>query len=135
LKLAGLTRQTFFFGPRFNIAVVPYNQPAAAMDLLNRFLRNETFVDVPAPTIRFGEDGVSSAFDMANPLISTTNGPHRMSVPVIVSLAFMAGIVFTMVINKFWTTRRQINKGGYSPIPENDTVSGISHFETSSESS
>jgi hypothetical protein len=115
--------------------VVPYNQPAAAMDLLNRFLRNETFVDVPTPLIRFGEEGVSSAYEMANPVISPDNGPHRMSVPVIVSLAFLAGIVFTIVINKFLTTRQQMNKGGYSPIPESETASGASHFETSSESS
>jgi hypothetical protein len=104
------------------------------MDLLNRFLRNETFVDVPAPTIRFGKEGVGMASEVSNHLLETHGNPQRMSVPVIVSLAFMAGIVFTMVINKFLTTRRQITKSGYSPIPESDTVSGLSHFETSPDS-
>lgn len=117
--------------------VVPYNQPAAAMDLLNRFLRNETFLDVPAPTIRFGEKGVSNALDMANPLEPISKHHHRMSTPVIVSVAFLAGILFTVIISKFLTTTRQKSKEGYTRIPEANGSSNGYHFETttSSESS
>lgn len=118
--------------------VVPYNQPVAALDLLNRFLRNETFLDVPAPTIRFGERGVSSAMDMANPLEPLAqHGNHRMTTPVIASLAFLAGILFTVIINKFMESRRR-NNGGYSRIPEatKTTTNGEYLYEaTSSEAS
>lgn len=110
-------------------AVVPYNQPVAAMDLLNRFLRNETFLDVAAPTIRFGEGGVSNALDMANPKDPITKQDHRMSTPVIVSLAFIAGILLTIITNKFLATRQE-NRGGYSRIPEAKDGNNGFDFET-----
>lgn len=34
--------------------LVPYNQPAAAFDLLTRFLRNESFLDYDLPSFDFG---------------------------------------------------------------------------------
>ncbi|OEU10961.1 alpha/beta-hydrolase [Fragilariopsis cylindrus CCMP1102] len=50
--------------------MVPYNQPVAAMDLLNRFLKNETFLDLPSPTIRFGDRKIERAEVAANPTYS-----------------------------------------------------------------
>jgi hypothetical protein len=111
--------------------MVPYNQPVAAMDLLNRFLRNETFLDVPAPTIRFGPRGVSSAFAEANPLVSPGKS-YGMNTPVVVLLSFVAGIVITLLVNAFLSTRRQ--KSGYTKIPDSEYSNGNgigTHFETS----
>jgi len=51
----------FLFSLLIKNPVVPYNQPIAAMDLLNRFLRNESFVDLPSPTIRFKKPASSSS--------------------------------------------------------------------------
>mmetsp|Transcript_13826 Transcript_13826/g.22234 ORF Transcript_13826/g.22234 Transcript_13826/m.22234 type:complete len:571 (+) Transcript_13826:106-1818(+) len=113
--------------------MVPYNQPVAAMDLLNRFLRNETFLDVPSPTIRFGDTSVASAYEMANPKKAPEETPFP--IPVIVLLAFLAGVVFTILGAKLWYSRRGA-KEGYTRIPENiingNGKSGY-HFETSTE--
>jgi hypothetical protein len=124
---------SIIFDRRF--AVVPYNQPVAALDLLNRFLRNETFVDLPAPTIRFGDSRVANMYEVVNPVNNQEDKGNIM--PVVVLLAFVAGVVFTILVNRLWSTRKA-TKGGYSKIPdtiigEDAKLSGRQHFETSTD--
>ena len=107
--------------------VVPYNQPVAAMDLLNRFLKNETFLDLPSPTIRFGDRKIERAKVAANPTVSSSSSSSSTNAEIgsndsfvvgggVALLAFVGGIIFTLLFTKFQNSRR---KGGkYSRIPE-----------------
>ena len=98
------------------------------MDLLNRFLKNETFLDLPSPTIRFGDRKIERAKVAANPTVSSsrsrsssTNAEIGSTDSFVVSggvalLAFVGGIIFTLLFTKFQNSKR---KGGkYSRIPE-----------------
>jgi hypothetical protein len=67
--------------------VVPYNQPVAALDMLSRFLKNETFLDYPSPTIRFGDTSVAPAYAMANPTAASEKGTGIMKSSTVASMA------------------------------------------------
>ena len=105
--------------------MVPYNQPVAAMDLLNRFLKNETFLDLPSPTIRFGDRKIERAKVAANPTVSSSSSSTNAEIGSndsfvvgggVALLAFVGGIIFTLLFTKFQNSKR---KGGkYSRIPE-----------------
>lgn len=102
--------------------MVPYNQPVAAMDMLRRFLTNESFIDVEAPLIRYGNYSVGDQYIMANPVIQAPKGFDRHSTATLASLlAFVAGIVSTIVFLKIWNMKEQGNGGKYSRIPDADT--------------
>ena len=117
--------------------MVPYNRPDAAMDLLNRFLRNETFLDRPSPTIRFGDTRVANMYEVSNPVM-TQKDDKGTTIPVVVLMAFVAGIVFSIITNRLWKSRKATN-GGYSKIPESiigeeTTMTGRrQHFETTTD--
>jgi hypothetical protein len=105
--------------------VVPYNQPVAAMDLLNRFLKNETFLDLPSPTIRFGDRKIERAEIAANPTVSSSSSSSTNAeigsndsfvVGGVALLAFVGGIIFTLLFTKFQNSKR--GGGTYSRIPE-----------------
>ena len=98
------------------------------MDLLNRFLKNETFLDLPSPTIRFGDRKIERAEVAANPTVSSSSSSSSSTNAEIDSndsfvvgggvalLAFVGGIIFTLLFTKFQNSKR---KGGkYSRIPE-----------------
>jgi hypothetical protein len=111
--------------------VVPYNQPVAALDLLNRFLKNESFVDVPSPLVRFGDSTVAPALKMANPtnvILQEAVGGNgfaidgSMSNSAVATFSFVAGILLTLLISKMWTTKQ--GTAGYSRIPDGFTTNG-----------
>ena len=99
------------------------------MDLLNRFLKNETFLDLPSPTIRFGDRKIERAQVAANPTVSSSSSSSSSSTNAeigsndssvvgggVALLAFVGGIIFTLLFTKFQNNKR---KGGkYSRIPE-----------------
>ena len=102
--------------------MVPYNQPVAALDMLRRFLTNETFIDVEAPQIRYGDYSVGDEYIMSNPIIQAPKGFDRNSTATLASLlAFVAGIVSTIVFLKIWNRKQQGSGGKYSRIPDADT--------------
>mmetsp|Transcript_14997 Transcript_14997/g.36884 ORF Transcript_14997/g.36884 Transcript_14997/m.36884 type:complete len:583 (+) Transcript_14997:269-2017(+) len=102
--------------------MVPYNQPIAALDLLRRFLTNESFVDVKTPQIRYGDYSVGDKYIMSNPIIQPPNGFDPTSTVTLTSLmAFVAGIVCTIIFLKFWDKKQQGIGGKYSRIPDADT--------------
>ena len=134
--------------------VVPYNQPVAALDMLNRFLKNETFLDLPSPTIRFGDTSVAPADFMANPtsklltkisadpaakltakisaeptvkLISNPipTSEEGMGTHTVASLGFLGGIIVTLFVSKLWGIKR--GAGGYRRIPDATTSDGAKH--------
>jgi hypothetical protein len=107
--------------------VVPYNQPVAAMDLLNRFLKNETFLDLPSPTIRFGDRKIERAEVAANPTVSSSSSTNAeigsndsFVVGGVPLLAFIGGIIFTLLFTKFQNSKR--GGGTYSRIPETPII-------------
>ena len=96
------------------------------MDLLNRFLKNETFLDLPSPTIRFGDRKIERAKVAANPTVSSSSSSTNAEIGSnnsfvvggggVALLAFVGGIIFTLLFTKFQNSKR---KGGkYSRIPE-----------------
>jgi hypothetical protein len=98
------------------------------MDLLNRFLKNETFLDIPSPTIRFGDRKIEKAEVAANPTVSSGSSSSSSSstnteigntdsfVGGVALLAFVGGIIFTLLFTKFQNSKR--GGGKYSRIPE-----------------
>ena len=94
------------------------------MDLLNRFLKNETFLDLPSPTIRFGDRKIERAKVAANPTVSSssTNAEIGSNNSFVVGgggvalLAFVGGIIFTLLFTKIQNSKRK--GGNYSRIPE-----------------
>jgi hypothetical protein len=96
------------------------------MDLLNRFLKNETFLDIPSPTIRFGDRKIEKAEVAANPTVSSSSSSSSSTnteigntdsfVGGVALLAFVGGIIFTLLFTKFQNSKR--GGGKYSRIPE-----------------
>lgn len=83
--------------------MVPYNQPVPAYDLLERFLRHDSFVDTELPQLRVKSDK-SVVFSMADNIVplsssSSIGGMNRgtESVVVVACIAFLAGIVSTLL--------------------------------------
>jgi hypothetical protein len=98
--------------------VVPYNQPIAASDMLRRFLTNESFVDIESPLIRYGDYSVADEYTMSNPSIAMENGQPQTHITVTLAslLAFVAGIVSTIIFLKIWNKKE--GRGAYSRIPD-----------------
>jgi hypothetical protein len=95
------------------------------MDLLNRFLKNETFLDIPSPTIRFGDRKIEKAEVAANPTVSSGSSSSSTNTEIgntdsfvggVALLAFVGGIIFTLLFTKFQNSKR--GGGKYSRIPE-----------------
>jgi hypothetical protein len=97
--------------------MVPYNQPVPAFDLLERFLRHESFIDNELPQLRVKQDK-SVAFSMADAIVpvgsSSMSAVHRgtESVTVVALIAFVAGIVVTLLF-----IRGSRNARGYQRVP------------------
>jgi hypothetical protein len=85
--------------------MVPYNQPVPAFDLLERFLRHESFVDTELPRLSIKKDN-TVAFSLAGNIVPSTmtstssiSAMHRGSETVVVALmAFLAGIVVSLLM-------------------------------------
>jgi len=109
--------------------MVPYNQPVAAMDLLRRFLTNETFLDLPSPTIRFG--ALSAESDKADWSIAEadwsvgssggkgegkggTGGTNSTTIGAS-GMSFIAGMVVALFLTKLLGNKK---RGNYSRIPD-----------------
>lgn len=99
--------------------------------MLNRFLKNESFVDIPAPTIRFGNATVAPALKMANPtnvVLQEAVGGNGFAIDgpvsnsVVATFSFVAGIILTLLVSKMWTIKQRT--AGYSRIPDGFTSNG-----------
>jgi len=85
--------------------MVPYNQPVPAFDLLQRFLRHESFIDTELPQLRVKKDKKGVAFSMADTIVPISPASslgtvhhHGMESMVVVALvAFVAGVVVTLL--------------------------------------
>jgi hypothetical protein len=109
------------------LTVVPYNQPVAALDMLRRFLTNESFIDIEAPLIRYGNYSVANEYLMSNPIIQMEGGNQNDSRVILAStLAFVAGIVCTIVLMKIWNRNQGGEKGKYTRVPDAD-MNGNGH--------
>ena len=90
--------------------------------MLRRFLTNESFIDVEAPQIRYGNYSVADEYLMSNPIIQTGDGFDNHSTITLASLlAFVAGIICTVVFLKLWNRKKQGGLGKYTRLPEADT--------------
>lgn len=97
--------------------MVPYNQPQNAFDLLERFLRHDSFVDNELPQLRVKSDS-TVAFSVAEsifPVASTSSSIDAVnsgteSVTMVALMAFITGIVCTLLFMR--GSRR-----GYQRVP------------------
>ena len=96
--------------------MVPYNQPVPAFDLLERFLRHESFVDNELPQLRV-KGNKTVAFSMADnivPIASSSIGAMNRgteSMAVVALTAFLAGIVVSLLFV------RGTRNAGYQRVP------------------
>lgn len=94
--------------------MVPYNQPVPAFDLLQRFLRHESFVDNELPQLRVKSDQtvVFSMADTIVPMSSTSLTVNRgtESTTVVAFVAFLAGIVVSLLFVRG-------SRHGYQRVP------------------
>jgi len=94
--------------------VIPDNQPGPAFDLVERFLRHETFIDTELPQLRFKSDKMVT-LTMTDNIFSTasfnqmTRGTE--SVAVVALISFLVGIVSTLLF------MRGTRRGGYQRVP------------------
>ena len=107
--------------------LVPYNQPRAGLDLITRFLTNETFMDFelpsfdfnlsrrhqrePAPVAMYAPPPPPPPPNASSPVESVWGEVwHSLSIMLIVLLSFGAG---------FWTSARNNRRKDYEPITDN----------------
>jgi hypothetical protein len=93
--------------------MVPYNQPVPAFDLVERFLRHETFIDKELPQLRFRSDKTVS-FSLADNIVPSSSisvGQSGMeSIGMVALIAFLAGIVSTLLFVRG-------SRHGYQRVP------------------
>lgn len=94
--------------------MVPYNQPGPAFDLVERFLRHETFIDTELPQLRFKSDKMVT-LTMTDNIFSTSSINHvnrgTESVAVVALVSFLVGIVSTLLF------MRGTRHAGYQRVP------------------
>ena len=98
--------------------IVPYNQPENALDLITRFIRNESFYDYPLPDFDFSHKTVNPGTSLANGMYPISSSPlkaspethhhHGLWVFATIVISFVAGIF----ASAYWGSRtgyRQID--------------------------
>jgi Serine carboxypeptidase len=81
--------------------LVPFNQPENALDLISRFIRNETFYDYPLPDFDFYHKTVNPGTSLANGMYPLTTmedilqrpSHHGLFLIFAVLVSFAAGVL------------------------------------------
>ena len=91
------------------------NQPVPAFDLVERFLRHETFIDTELPQLRFKSDKMVT-LSMTDSIFSTPSitqmNRGTESVAMVALVSFLVGIVSTLLF-----VRGSRAHGGYQRVP------------------
>lgn len=116
--------------------MVPYNRPAQAYDLLERFLKGESFIDVESPQIRVkrsngspitSPDTLASLTMMGDyfpslgkSAASITSGPSsssssRLELFAVASVSMLVGVLVTLLTMRMQRRRRQHQ---YQQVPD-----------------
>ena len=93
--------------------LVPYNQPENALDLITRWIKNESFSDIPLPSFDFYHKTKNPGTSLANGMYglqSKENKPEAAHHGLWVFLTILASFVAGFCASAFWSSKHGYQK-------------------------